>query len=401
VVVTGLGLHALLRGAFGRQRKAETSLREANELKTRFFAMLSHEFRNPLAPMRQALWLLEREPNGSPRATAARETLARQVLHLSRVTDDLVDVAQSARGQIELHRSEQDLAHLVRDAVQDYEHLFTARGIALDVDVGSLPTWVDVDPARLGQAIGNLLSNASKFTSPGGHVRISVERASGGMAQLRIADDGLGIAPDLLPHVFEPFVQGETTLDRPRGGLGLGLSLVRSIVELQGGTVRARSAGPGRGAEITVELRLAAERPVLATTATRAPEAMPHHRVLVIEDHPDAAETLREMLLLWDQEVEVAHDGRDGIEKARAWHPDVVLCDIGLPIVDGYAVARAIRSSPDGRSTYLVAVTGYTSSDDLRQAASAGFDRHLAKPVPVETLADLLSSAETSATTRH
>jgi CheY-like chemotaxis protein len=201
----------------------------------------------------------------------------------------------------------------------------------------------------------------------------------------------------VLAHVFEPFVQGDTTLDRRRGGLGLGLSVTRALVDLHGGTVEARSDGPGRGAEFTVRVPLAPERPTLLSAARPTRATMPHHRVLVVEDNLDAAETLQEMLLLWDHEVEVAHDGRAAIEKARAFRPDVVLCDIGLPRMDGYEVARALRADPELASVFLVAVTGYASPEDARKAAGAGFDRHLGKPVPIEVVEEVLATAPSRA----
>jgi CheY-like chemotaxis protein len=213
---------------------------------------------------------------------------------------------------------------------------------------------------------------------------------------VRISDDGIGIPARVLDHVFDAFVQADVSLERTRGGLGVGLSLVKTLVELHGGTVKASSAGPGQGAEFTISLPLAAEQPELPHASASERDTMPRHRVLVVEDNLDAAETLREMLLMWDHEVEVAHDGREGLEKARSFLPDVVLCDIGLPIMDGYEVARAIRSDPDLSSAFLVAVTGYASHEDARKAAGAGFDRHLGKPVPVEVLEELLATAPLS-----
>jgi two-component system CheB/CheR fusion protein len=379
------------------RKRAEQELRESDERKSGFFAMLSHELRNPLAPMRHALWLLDRATPGTEQAVRARDTLARQILHLTRITDDLVDVARISRGRIHLQKTRVDLMDLVRRAVQDHEPLFSARKVSLAAELGTLPIWIDADPIRIGQALGNILSNAARFTEPGGHASIAVERGSGGAVFVRVRDDGIGIPAALLDHVFEPFVQADRSLERSRGGLGLGLPLVKELVELHGGHVAARSEGPGRGSEFTIRLPLAPEQPTLLDAQRPARQAMPRHRVLVVEDNPDAAETLREMLLLWDHEVEVAHDGREGVEKARAWRPDVILCDIGLPGMDGYAVARAVRSSPELSSALLVALTGYTSPEDRRNAASAGFDRHLGKPVPVETLEDVLAT-ETAAT---
>jgi two-component system CheB/CheR fusion protein len=278
--------------------------------------------------------------------------------------------------------------------IEDHRALFDARQVALEAHLAGAPLWIDADRTRLGQVLGNVLWNAAKFSDPGGRAVVGLAREAGGMyAAVRIRDEGIGVPAEVLPHVFEPFVQADRSLDRTRGGLGLGLSLVKALVELHGGTVALRSDGPGRGAELLLRLPLAPEPRALAAPATPAREHMPRHRVLVVEDNHDAAETLREMLLLWDHEVEVAHDGRGGVERARAFQPDVVLCDIGLPGMDGYAVARAIRADPAVASAYLVAVTGYASAEDARRAAGAGFDLHLGKPVAIEVLEEVLATA--------
>ncbi len=393
VTVTAIALHVGLRWALARERQAYAALRESDERKSNFIAMLSHELRNPLAPLRHALWLLDRAGAGTEQAAHARATLARQVLHLTRITDDLLDATRISRGRIQIQQTRVDLVELVRRAVEDHEALFAARRVSLAADLGRLPLWLDADATRIGQVLGNVLWNAAKFTEPGGHAAISVERGPGGWALVRVRDDGIGIPPSVLDHVFEPFVQADRSLDRTRGGLGLGLAVVKALVELHGGSVQARSDGPGHGSEFTIRLPLAPEQPTLLSPTGRERETMPRHRVLVVEDNLDAAETLREMLLTWDHEVEVAHDGREGLDKARAFRPDVVLCDIGLPGMDGYEVARAIRSDPRLSSAFLVAVTGYASHEDARRAAGAGFDRHLGKPVPVEVLEEVLATA--------
>jgi CheY-like chemotaxis protein/two-component sensor histidine kinase len=314
-------------------------------------------------------------------------------MHLTRIVDDLLDVTRVARGKIELQKARIDLCETVRNAVDDYRLLFSSRDVSLELRVEGGPLAVDADSVRLAEILGNLLHNSAKFTSPGGRTDVLVGRDGPGTALVRVRDDGAGIAPELLHLVFEPFTQGETSLARSRGGLGLGLALVKGLVELHGGSVEARSDGPGRGAEFLVRIPLAPERPALNAPAREACSAMPQRRVLVVEDNVDAAETLEEMLRLWGHEVAVAHDGRGGVEKARTFEPDVVLCDIGLPLMDGYQVARAIRADPALAPTFLVALTGYALAEDQRRAAAAGFDRHLGKPVAIEVIEDVLANA--------
>jgi PAS domain S-box-containing protein len=374
------------------RKRAEEALREADRRKTEFLGVLSHELRNPLAPVRNALWLLDRAEPGGEQASRSKQIIQRQVDHLSRIVDDLLDVTRITRGKIDLQKAHVDLAELVHRTVEDYKALFAARGVALVQHLGSLSLWLDADATRVSQAVGNLLQNAAKFTERGGRVEVAVTREPHGVALVRVRDDGMGIAPELLGRIFDPFTQGDDSLHRSRGGLGVGLSLVKSFVELHGGSVEARSGGPGRGAEFLIRLPVAPERPALRGPP-RTAVTMPRRRVLVIEDNLDAAETLRDVLLTWDHEVEVANDGREGVEKARAFRPDVVLCDIGLPVMDGYEVARALRADPALASAFLVAVTGYALPEDQLRAAEAGFDRHLGKPVPMDDIEEVLATA--------
>ncbi len=372
------------------RKRAEEAIRTSDRRKTEFLGTLSHELRNPLAPVQSAMWLLDRaEPHGE-QANRAKQIIRRQIGHLARIVDDLLDVTRITRGKIELRRSRMDLVDLVRRTVEDYRPLFAEREISLAQHLGDLPIWVDADATRISQAVGNLLQNAAKFTDAGRSVEVAVTREPHGSALVRVRDDGAGIPLDILGQVFEPFTQANDGLHRTRGGLGLGLALVKGLVELHGGSVEARSDGPGRGSEFLVRLPVAPEQPAVGPPSSSA-LAMPHHRVLVIEDNVDAAETLCEVLLMWNHEVEVAYDGRAGIERARAFRPDVVLCDIGLPVMDGYEVARTFRADPALASAFLVAVTGYALPEDRRRAAEAGFDRHLAKPVPVERIAEVLA----------
>jgi two-component system CheB/CheR fusion protein len=366
----------------------ERALREADERKNEFLGVLSHELRNPLAPIRNALHLLDHSPAGSDPAVRARAVIGRQVEHLTRLVDDLLDSTRISRGKIELQRSVLDLRALVERTVDDHRALFAERGIAVEVRAGD-PAHVEADATRIAQVLGNVLQNSAKFTPRGGRVTVTTARA-GDRVRVAVSDTGAGIAPDLLASVFEPFTQGDDTLHRTQGGLGLGLALVKGLVELHGGRVEALSEGPGRGAEVAFELAVV---PAAAASApVPAPAAAGGRRVLVIEDNEDSAETLREILELAGHALEVAHDGEEGLEKARAFRPEVVLCDIGLPRMNGYEVARAIRAEPALAGIFLVALTGYALPEDQQQAMAAGFDRHLAKPASIEALDEVLAA---------
>jgi PAS domain S-box-containing protein len=364
---------------------AHARLEEADRRKTEFLATLSHELRNPLAPIRNSVYLLERAPSDSEQATRAREVLRRQTEHLTRLVDDLLDVTRISHGKIPLERGRVDLREIVRKTTDDLHSVFTQAGIHLRVDhVTAGPTWVEADATRMAQVLTNLLNNSAKFTASGGTVRVSVA-ARGGQAELCVVDDGIGMDPRQIEHMFEPFAQAEQSLARTQGGLGLGLALVRSIVELHGGTVAARSEGIGRGAKFLVRLPLAGApgeperpRPRHAGTTPRT--------ILVIEDNVDGAQSLADVLELHGHRVRVARDGRSGIALARELQPDVILCDIGLPDVDGYDVARTLRREGRIGATRLVALSGYVQPEDRQRARDAGFDAHLAKPVEFDEL---------------
>ncbi|MFT3914631.1 MAG: hybrid sensor histidine kinase/response regulator [Anaeromyxobacteraceae bacterium] len=398
VAVTAMALHVVLRRALAGQRRAFESLERAtaalrgsDERKERVIGILSHELRNPLASMRQATWLLEHGAPGDARHGKALETLGRQLLHLTRLTDDLFDLSLLTHGRARFERARVDLCKVLGAAIQDHERLFASRGIAVATVCPELPLWVEGDAIRLGQALANILWNAAKFTPSGGHIRAEVTRAPGMTAVIRVTDDGVGVPPELLRTIFEPFTQADRSLDRSHGGLGVGLAIVRSVAAAHGGSVVARSDGPGRGTQLELTLPLASEAAAVDGARSLQP-AHRHHRVLVIEDNLDAATTLRDLLLMWNHEVELAHDGVEGIAKARAFLPTVVLCDLGLPGLDGYEVARAIRRLPELSGAFLVAVTGYASTEDARRAASAGFDRHVGKPVPVHVFEEVLAT---------
>jgi CheY-like chemotaxis protein len=368
------------------RKRAEEALRAANERlveadrrKDEFLGMISHELRNPLASIRNGIFVLGRaEPSSEP-AARARAVIQRQTDHLARLVDDLLDVTRVVRGKIELRRERADLAAIARRAAEDLRAVAHDRGLELSVGVPDEPIWAVIDPTRVAQIVGNLIQNAIKFTPVGGTVALSVA-VRRGACELRVSDTGMGIDPELLPRVFEPFVQAERSLARTQGGLGLGLALVKGLVDLHEGTVSVTSRGPGEGAEFTVRLPIEG-RPIPAVGDEGwPPVAAARRRVLVVDDNRDAAESLADLLQVFGHEAQVAYDGPSAVEKARANPPDVVLCDIGLPGMSGYDVARAMRAEPALRGARLVAISGYAQPEDLAKAAEAGFDRHVAKP---------------------
>jgi two-component system CheB/CheR fusion protein len=373
-------------------RQSETELRESDRRKSEFMAMLSHELRNPLAPIRNSLYVLERAAPGSEQASRANAVINRQVEHLTGLVDDLLDITRISRGKIRLERRRVELNDLVRRTVDDHRSLFEENGVRLDCKLGPEPLFVNADPTRLAQVVGNLLGNAAKFAGHGGLAQVSVATEPGTRrATILVADSGAGMTEETLARLFEPFMQGEATLDRSKGGLGLGLALARELVRLHGGEIRAHSDGAGRGAEFTVSLPQAEneESPGEPAAANRIATG---RRVLIIEDNVDAATSLREVLELDSHQVAVAHDGPAGLAMASTFHPEVVFCDIGLPGMSGYDVARAFRADEALKRTFLVALSGYALPEDLQHAAEAGFERHLAKPLGLQALQDLLSS---------
>ncbi len=363
------------RAAAGR------ALRDASRAKDEFLGMLSHELRNPLAPIRTALYVLEHaEPSGQ-QARRAREVAGRQLTHLTRIVDDLLDVTRIVRGKVELRRAELDVADLARRTGEDHRALMHERGILFEVDAPADGAWVDGDETRLAQVIGNLLQNAAKFTPAGGRVSLAVV-VDGDAVVLCVADTGSGIEKELLERIFEPFVQEKQSLARTEGGLGLGLALVKGLVVLHGGRIEASSEGRGRGARFTVRLPVlrperVAELRGAAVTEAAAP---PRRRVLVVDDNQDAAVSLADLVQLYGHEVQVAFDGSSALEMAARTLPDVVLCDIGLPGMSGYDVARALRSDRRYDRVHLVAVSGYAQPEDRQRALDAGFEEHVAKP---------------------
>jgi PAS domain S-box-containing protein len=362
---------------------AERALREADRRKDEFLAVLSHELRNPLAPIQNALYILGRVAPGSEQEKRARGILERQMAHLTHLVDDLLDMTRIERNRIQLQRQLLELNELVRRVAEDHRSTFDAAGVQLELEPAPGPLFVDADPTRLAQMIANLLNNAAKFTPRGGSTRVGVTR-EGARVIISVSDTGVGMTEETRGRIFEPFAQGPPGLARTRGGLGLGLTLVKGLAEQHGGEVEALSAGPGRGSEFRVRL------PLIEMPEPIQPPAHPGaHRtfgVLVVEDNVDAANTLREVLEMSGHAVQVAHTGPEAIARAREFHPQVVLCDIGLPGMDGYEVARAFRADPALSGTHLVALSGYALPEDVQRATDAGFEVHLPKPPSVERL---------------
>jgi signal transduction histidine kinase/CheY-like chemotaxis protein/HAMP domain-containing protein len=377
-------------------RRGADSLLDQDRRKDEFLALLAHEIRNPLAPIITGLEVLARAPAESEKATRAKALIDRQARHLALLADGLLDATRVARGKVTLDKRPLDLRGLLQSLAEDHRLVCQQHGLALEVALPDEPLWVDADRTRLTQVVGNLLQNAVKFTGCGGTVALTLEQEPA-RALLRVRDTGTGIEAHMLSRLFEPFTQAEATLDRTGVGLGLGLALVKGLVELHGGTVSAASEGLGKGAEFCVRLPLAAlplgHDVAEPSGSNGGAESL---RVLVIEDNVDAAESLGELLGLFGHKVQVAHNGLEGLKRAAALRPDVVLCDIGLPGMSGYEVATAMRADESLRSTYLVALSGYAQVEDKARAKQAGFDLHLTKPATPERLEAVLHEVTTS-----
>jgi signal transduction histidine kinase/CheY-like chemotaxis protein len=372
-------------------REAQEALRvrdEADRRKDQFLAMLGHELRNPLAPLRNAVEVLRMQGAEPATVAWARDLIDRQTAHLTHLVDELLDASRIARGKIRLQRQGLDLAVLVRASAQDHRPELESAGLTLEVDTPPGPVWVNGDGVRLAQVIGNLLNNARKFTDRGGRVTVSLRQAVG-QAVVGVRDTGIGIDPAVLPGLFQVFNQVPTSLDRSQGGLGLGLALVKGLVELHGGGVSAASDGPGRGTEISFRLPVAEGEEAPAAAPQARPEVRPC-KVLIVEDNHDAADTLRMLLGLAGHEVAVAYSGPEGVARARQLLPDAVLCDLGLPGMSGFDVARTLRGDPATAAARLIAVSGYGQEEDHRKARAAGFDHALVKPVDLAEVLGLL-----------
>jgi PAS domain S-box-containing protein len=370
---------------------ARNRLEAADRQKNEFLAMLAHELRNPLAPIRNAGELLSRLLPATPRGQAVVDMLKRQVSVLVRLVDDLLDVSRITQGRIVLKRRPVLLAEIIAQAMETVEPLIQEKQHKISV-VSYRPLRVYADPTRLVQCVVNVLTNAAKYTQPHGMIRVETAEEAG-EAVLTITDDGPGISSDLLPHIFDLFVQSERTLDRAQGGLGIGLSLVKRLIDLHGGRIAARSPGPGEGSIFEIRLPLSKQN---IEPARESPLAMPRARILVVDDNSDAADSLGSLLQLEGHTVVVTYTSIDALARLCEFKPDIVLLDIGLPEIDGYEIARRIRSSPHNRHVRLIALTGYGQAEDRQRATTSGFDAHLVKPVEFSALQRVLAAQPSS-----
>lgn len=370
-------------------RRSEAALREADRRKDAFLATLAHELRNPLAPIRTGMEILNQPGVPEPDRKAVREMIARQVEHLVRLVDDLMDVSRITRGKVELRRERVALKEIVEQAV---EAVRPQRGRDFSLLLPAEAVYLDADRVRMTQVLSNLLDNARKYTAQGGRIWLSASRSGSGVT-VRVGDDGIGIAPEQLARVFELFSQGAPGSGRVQEGLGIGLSLARTLTQMHGGAIEAHSAGPGKGSEFVLRLpALGGPPPGGDPQPAPSQPRLSARRVLVVDDNADAAHSLAALLRLAGNEAETALSGSDALEKAAASRPDVVLLDLGMPVMDGYDTCRAIREKPWGRDMVLVALTGWGHEEARLKSQQAGFDAHLTKPVEHAALSKLLDA---------
>ena len=373
----------------------EEALEDTDRRKDEFLATLAHELRNPLAPIRNGVHLLRLKADDATVRARVLETFDRQVGHLVRLVDDLLEVSRVSRGQLELRKEPVDVQELIENAIEASEPLIASAKHRLDLVVPREPLRIEADPVRMTQVVVNLLNNAVRYTDPGGTIRVCARR-EGRHVIVSVEDTGIGIPAEMLPRVFDTFTQVGRGGNRSQSGLGIGLTLVRSLVQLHGGRVEAHSEGPGRGSTFTVTLPALPGAVPAAVDAEDAPLSMPAgpsgRRVMVVDDHRDSAESLAVLLSTMGHEVSVAHDGLGALRLARELRPEVMLLDIGMPGMDGYELATRLRHEPGNEHLVLVALTGYGQQEDRRRARAAGFDEHLVKPANLQALEKLLAS---------
>ena len=378
-------------------QEAEAALRIEDERKNEFLAVLAHELRNPLAPIRNASHIIRNLAGHDTQLTTVSEMMDRQVTHLVRLVDDLMEVSRISRGRIELRTERVELGSIIRGAVESCRPLIDACGHELAVTIPDDPLILDADATRLGQVFANLLNNAAKYTDARGTISIIAERL-GREAVVSVRDSGSGLAPEVLSRVFDMFVQGAPTGDRAQGGLGIGLTLARSLVELHGGTVQARSDGVGCGSEFVVRLPLAV-RDRTSKSVTEKPACEPdlaETRVMIVDDNHDAADSLGALLAARHAAVQIVYSGSETLDVIDAFDPNAMVVDIGMPGMDGYELARCVRRHPRLGHVTLIALTGWGQEADRRRTEAAGFDHHLTKPADVLTLERLLAASRTA-----
>ena len=362
-------------------KRAERELRDLDQRKNQFLATLAHELRNPLAPLRNGLEVLRLAGGGGEMGDRARAMMERQLRQMVRLVDDLLDVSRISRDKIELRRESIELAAVLGSAIEASQPLMAERGHAFEADIPATRIVLDADMTRLAQVFGNLLNNAARYTPNGGRVALAVEAREGEVA-VTVRDNGIGIPADMQARVFDIFTQVDRSLEKTQGGLGIGLSIAKRLVEMHGGAIEVRSAGHGAGSEFTVRLP--------ARVDTAASGESRQRRILVADDNEDAAITLSMLLEAFGNEVRVAHDGEQAVEMAQSFRPDVILLDIGMPKLDGYQACERIRLQPGGAAAFMVALTGWGGESDKERARAAGFDRHLVKPIDPKILETLV-----------
>ena len=372
-------------------RRLASDLSEADRRKNEFLAMLAHELRNPLAPISNAARALRLGGGDENALRSASEMLERQVGQMARLVDDLLDMSRITRGKIELRRERVELSYVVNQAVEVARPLCKSLDHQLSVTLPPHPVYLEADATRLAQVIGNLLNNACKFTERGGHVQLIVAQDDDRTVTISVRDNGIGIEADQLARVFEMFAQVDTSLERSRGGLGIGLTLVKTLVEMHAGSVEARSEGLGRGSEFVVRLPVLKDLPAPVPQEAAAAPAAAGRRILIVDDNEDGAESLSMLLDLCGNETHQAHDGAQALEAAERLRPDVVLLDIGLPGLNGYEVCRRIRQAPWGKDMVLVALTGWGQEEDRNRSREAGFNAHVVKPVDHDELVKIIA----------
>jgi PAS domain S-box-containing protein len=376
------------------QKQSEEALKLSDRRKDEFLATLAHELRNPLAPLRNSLHILQLTACEDATIERLCETMERQVNHLVRLVDDLLEVSRITRGKIELRREMVELAAVARNAIETSRPLIDSAGIQLAISLPQEPIMLHGDPVRLGQIFANLLNNAAKYTNDGGQIWFTAAR-EGNQVVVSVRDTGIGIREEVLPKVFEMFMQADRGTSRSQGGLGIGLTLVRSLVEMHGGSVSAHSEGAGRGSEFIVRLPAASEKesmPAVSQSPGRTSHVLPSRRILVVDDNVDSATTLGTLLRFLGGDVQIAHDGPAALAAMEKYRPDVVLLDIGMPGMDGYEVAKRIRERHEFDDVTLIALTGWGQAEDRCRTHEAGFDHHLVKPADIDALQALLVS---------